>query len=92
MNLHLLQHKRLRSLLRRSEIRKGVVSFPSDPAPDNRVTVLKYAYRLSEFFKSAIEQLHQLLRGEVLRNVANVELPFRLVVIGEVRLRLLVAI
>ena len=72
MNLNLLQHERLCSLLRRSEISKGVVSFPSDPAPNNRVTVLKYANRLSELLESAIEQLHQLLRGEVLRNVANV--------------------
>ena len=92
MDLDLLQHEGLSSLFCRAEICESVVSLTSDPAPDNWVTILKNADRLAELFERAVQKLHQLLRGEVLRNVANVQLALRLVMVGEIRLRLLVAI
>ena len=58
----------------------------------NVTWVLTYLNILAKLLQSRIQKFHELLRGEVLRDVANVELSLGLVVIGKVRLRLLLPV
>jgi len=89
VDLNLLEHECLRGFLSRAEVSKSVVALARDPAAHNRVAILENTDVLAEFFQSGVEKFHELLRREILRNIADVKLAFRLVMIGEVRLLLL---
>lgn len=93
MDLNLLEDEGLSGLLSRSKVCERVVAFTGDPTSHDRVSILEDLLNiLAKLLQSRIQKFHELLRGEVLRDVANVELSLGLVVIGKVRLRLLLPV
>ena len=47
-----------------------------DPASDNGVAILKNLGIFAHLLEGGVEQFHQLLGREVLRDVTDVKLPF----------------